>query len=114
MTTEEAKEILANTPPEDIKNNLQYGFAIAMAQEALTKQIPKKPKIKYGELHNTHNLGRLMSFYCPYCGKHIVSMYENDVERGGGISRKLRGCSRCLTAIDFTEYYCKEKNEKYI
>ena len=32
----------------------------------------KRPIIKYGELHNTHNLGRLISFHCPSCGKFIV------------------------------------------
>ena len=34
-------------------------------------------------------------------------MYENDVERGGGISNRLKGCSTCLQSIDFSEYYTK-------
>ena len=32
-------------------------------------------------------------------------MYETDTERGGGISNSLKGCSTCLQAIDFSEYY---------
>lgn len=65
----------------------------------------KRPVIKYGELHSTHKLGRLISFHCPSCGKFIVAMYETDVERGGGIHKDLKGCSNCLQAIDFTGYY---------
>lgn len=69
----------------------------------------KRPIIKYGELHTTHNLGRLMSFHCPSCGKFIIAMYETDVERGGGIHKDLKGCSTCLQAIDFTGYYHIDK-----
>lgn len=35
-------------------------------------------------------------------------MYETDVERGGGISNRLKGCSTCLQAIYFSEYYTRE------
>lgn len=76
--------------------------------EALEKQLPKKPIIKSEkEVPHTHNLGRLLRFHCPNCGKFIVGMYENDVERGGGISNRLKGCSTCLQSIDFSEYYTK-------
>ena len=76
--------------------------------EALEKQLPKKPIIKSEkEVPHTHNLGRLLRFHCPNCGKFIVGMYENDVERGGGISNRLKGCSTCLQSIDFSEYYIK-------
>lgn len=78
------------------------------AIEALEKQLPKKPIIKSEkEVPRTHNSGRLLRFHCPNCGRFIVGMYEKDVERGGGISNRLKGCSTCLQAIDFSEYYTK-------
>lgn len=78
------------------------------AIEALEKQLPKKPIIKSEkEVPRTHNLGRLLHFHCPNCRRFIVGMYEKDVERGGGISNRLKGCSTCLQAIDFSEYYTK-------
>lgn len=78
------------------------------AIEALEKQLPKKPIIKTKkEVPHTHNLGRLLRFHCPNCGRFIVAIYESDTERGGGISNSLKGCSTCLQAIDFSEYYTK-------
>lgn len=76
--------------------------------EALEKQLTKKAIIKAEkEVPQTHNLGRLLRFHCPNCGKFIVAIYESDTERGGGISNSLKGCSTCLQAIDFSEYYSK-------
>lgn len=76
---------------------------------ALEKQIPKKTIVKSKkEVPYTHNLGRLLRFHCPNCGKFIVGMYETDVERGGEIFNSLKGCSTCLQAIDFSEYYTRE------
>ena len=76
--------------------------------EALEKQLPKKAIIKAEkEVPQTHNLGRLLRFHCPNCGKFIVAIYESDTERGGGISNSLKGCSTCLQAIDFSDYYSK-------
>ena len=78
------------------------------AIEALEKQLPEKPNIKTEkEVPHTHNLGRLLRFHCPNCGRFIVAIYESDTERGGGISNSLKGCSTCLQAIDFSEYYTK-------
>lgn len=83
--------------------------ALDAAIEALEKQLPKKPITKTEkEVPRTHNLGRLLRFHCPSCGRFIVGMYETDVERGGGISNRLKGCSACLQAIDFSEYYTRE------
>lgn len=76
-------------------------------ENALEKQIPKKPIIKFGEKPVTHNYGRMMKFYCPVCKKFILAMYETDVLRGGGISNDLKGCPRCLQRIDFSGYYAK-------
>ena len=82
--------------------------ACKIAYECMEKQLPKKPIIKSEkEVPRTHNLGRLLRFHCPNCGRFIVGMYEKDVERGGGISNHLKGCSTCLQAIDFSEYYTK-------
>ena len=99
---------------EIIKSNYQTsGYymlceALDIAIEALEKQLPKKPIIKTEkEVPHTHNLGRLLRFHCPNCGKFIVAIYESDTERGGGILNSLKGCSTCLQAIDFSEYYTK-------
>lgn len=79
-----------------------------MAIKALEKQIPMKPKIvSEKEIPKTHNLGRLLCFHCPRCGRFIVGIYETDPDRGGGIHRQLKGCSTCLQAIDFSGYYHK-------
>lgn len=83
------------------------------AIEALEKQLPKKPIIKTKkEVPHTHNLGRLLCFHCPSCGKFIVAIYESDTDRGGGISNSLKGCSTCLQAIDFSEYYSNVNKDK--
>lgn len=75
---------------------------------AVEKQIPQKPKNRTTkEVPITHNLGRLLYFYCPRCGKFIVGLYETDPMRGGGIHEKLNGCSNCLQAIDFSEWKYK-------
>lgn len=82
------------------------------AKGAIEKQIPVKPKLVFGEKTNTHRYGRLISFHCPSCGRFILALYETDVERGGGISNDLRGCSKCLQAIDFAGYYHKNKENE--
>ena len=80
-------------------------------KEAKEKQVAKKPIVKATtkEIPKTHNLGRLLVLHCPVCGKKIIAMYESDLERGGGLVRDAKGCSRCLQAIDFEGYYCKLK-----
>ena len=96
------------------KLNAEAKF-LGAAKDAIEKQIPAKPKLVFGEKTNTHRYGRLISFHCPSCGRFILALYETDVERGGGISNDLRGCSKCLQAIDFTGYYHKsEENEEVI
>lgn len=88
---------------------------LGAAKDAIKKQVPIKPKLVFGEKTNTHRYGRLISFHCPSCGRFILALYETDVERGGGISNDLKGCSKCLQAIDFTGYYHKSKeNEEVI
>lgn len=90
---------------DDYGVNQSGYYEVGVAIKALEKQIPKKPIIKCGEDTITHNLGRLLCFHCPNCGKYIVALYETDVEKGAGIHRDLKGCSTCLQAIDFTGYY---------
>lgn len=82
---------------------------------AIEKQIPVKPRIETTkEVPKTHNYGRLLYFYCPRCGKFICGLYETDIIRGGGIGRKLNGCSNCLQAIDFTEWKYKGDEEELV
>lgn len=87
---------------------------LGTAKDAIKKQVPIKPKLVFGEKTNTHRYGRLISFHCPSCGRFILALYETDVERGGGISNDLRGCSKCLQAIDFTGYYHKSKENQEV
>ena len=92
-----------------INVKLQDEYCLKEEQKLLTagKKIlnKKKPIIKYGELHTTYNLGRLLSFYCPNCGKYLGALYDTDPINGAGFSRNYRGCSNCLQAIDFIGYY---------
>lgn len=113
MTDKNAAIIIAGTILTNTVDKYELE-ALNLALEALEKQIPKKPIIKYGDDTSTHNLGKLMCFHCPSCGKYIVAMYETDVERGGGIHKDLKGCSTCLQAIDFTGYYHIDKLDEEI
>lgn len=81
-------------------------------KRAIEKQIPQKPRIETTkEVPKTHNLGRLLYFYCPRCGRFIVGIYETDQKRGGGIHPMLNGCSSCLQAIDFSEWKKQEADD---
>ena len=109
MTYKEALEQLKYEIEEEghcsyIEDEMKVAF------EALEKQIPKKPVIKYHKEDVTPvKYGRLMEFHCPNCNKFIVAMYETDHKRGGGIHRDLKGCNTCLQAVDFGEYYHMSK-----
>ena len=114
MTCQEALKIKQNWTSEQARNDMERLIltgerpadkVVGLACQALDKQIPKKPIIKYGDDTITHNLGRLMCFHCPNCGRYIVALYETDVENGAGIHNDLKGCSTCLQAIDFSGYY---------
>ena len=85
-----------------------------MGIKALEKQIPKKPIVKptTKEIPKTHTLGRLLQIYCPVCGKRITALYESDLRRGCGLVRDVKGCPRCLQAIDFEGYYSEPKLDK--
>lgn len=113
MQIDEAIEFLSRyLDNEHYTNKCNKAHQIAIS--ALEKQMPKKPVIKFGEKPVTHNYGRLMQFFCPGCGRHIIAMYETDVLRGGGISNDVKGCYSCLQRIDFSGYYHKggEDNER--
>ena len=109
MTVEEAITTL-----NVIKRQASFedvGKAIGKGIEALEKQIPKKPIVKPTTKENpkTHTLGRLLQIYCPVCGHRIFAIYETDLRRGGGLVRGVKGCSRCLQAINFEGYYSEPK-----
>lgn len=93
-----------------IKENCTAKGAVELEKEdwqtiinTLEKQIPVQPRIIYGQKVN-YNIGRLMSFYCPKCGKFQFGIYENDVGKGEGVSCEYTGCSKCLQAIDVERY----------
>lgn len=82
---------------------------------AIDKQIPVSPRIETTkEVPRTHTYGRLLYFYCPRCGKYLVGIYETDPERGGGIHPNLNGCSRCLQAIDFSQWKHKSDEDELV
>ena len=118
MTVQDAKKLLEEL--EDTDGELEEFYysdiikeVVHLAIESMEKQIPKKPIIKAEkERPITHILGRLLKICCPVCGKRIFAIYETDLERGGGVTRETKGCSRCLQAIDFTGYYCTPKLDK--
>lgn len=115
MTWQEALKIKQNWTPEQARNDLERLIltgerpadkVVGLACQALDKQIPKKPVIKYHKEDVTPvKYGRLMEFHCPNCDRLVAAMYETDHKRGGGIHRSLKGCCTCLQAIDFGEYY---------
>lgn len=89
------------------KLNAEAKF-LGTAKDAIKKQVPLKPQLVYGEKTNTHRYGRLVSIYCPVCGRYMCALYETDVEMGGGVRRTTKGCPDCLQAIDFSDWYCRE------
>lgn len=105
---EEILKIWETKKPQGRANGKTFWLAI---KNAIEKQISIRPKIvTTKEVPYTHRLGRLLYFYCPKCGKFLLGIYETDPQRGGGISRDMRGCPRCLQAIDFTEWYHQEED----
>jgi len=61
------------------------------------------------ETPNTHNLGKMVVFYCVKCGRHVSNCYETDPARGAGIHEDLHYCSKCGNPVDFGEVYHKPK-----
>ena len=77
----------------------RYGKLQGLIIKTYDKETPK-----------THNYGKLLNFYCDKCKKWILSVYETDHLRGGGVHTDVRYCSRCGNKIDFGEYYHKDKS----
>ena len=59
------------------------------------------------ETPKTHRYGKLISFHCERCDKHLASLYETDFA-SGGISKDWRYCSYCGQVLDFGKYYVKD------
>lgn len=84
-------------------------------------KLEGKKEYRYGELQGliiktydketpiTHNYGKLLNFHCNKCNHRIVSLYQTDHLRGGGIVEDLKYCSRCGNRVDFGEYYHKDE-----
>jgi hypothetical protein len=115
MRWQEALKIKQKWTPEQARNDLERLIitgerpadkVVGLACQALDRQIPKKPVIKYHQEGKTPvKYGRLMELHCPNCNKLIAAMYETDRERGGGLHTDVKGCHKCLQAVDFAEYY---------
>ena len=61
------------------------------------------------ETPTTHNLGKMVVFYCTKCGTHISNCYETDPACGGGIHEDIHYCYKCGNPLDFGEFYHKPK-----
>lgn len=62
--------------------------------DALEKQIPKNIEIKMGGVANEY-----CYYFCPICGKHILSRRYHDVIAG----IRENYCSRCGQALDWSD-----------
>lgn len=66
----EISKVWDNNKPSGRSGGKSFWQAV---KTAIEKQIPMKPKIETTkEIPTTHNLGRLLYFHCPRCGKFIV------------------------------------------
>lgn len=71
MTPEEAIEIITNAIQTD-KMTFEQDRALALAQKALKKQIPKEPLNPCGRYYGAEKGGT-----CPCCGAHTNSETYN-------------------------------------
>lgn len=86
MTYKEAKDILRVAAAEVEWNcPLDYTVAFRMAEEAIDKQIPRKP------------VGKYTDYRCGVCGTRVRS------GKGSSSFTKDTVCRKCFTVIDWGE-----------
>lgn len=86
MTYEEAKETIRVAIAEVEWNYpLEYAVAFRMAEEALDKQIPRKP------------VGTYTDYRCGVCGTRVRS------GKGSSSITKDTVCRKCFTVIDWSD-----------
>lgn len=89
MTIQEAFEIIKNEMPYE---SGVINEALNMVENAVEKQIPKKPK---NYLVNMKHI----DFLCPNCKKKIISKVDGEWVAG----KKQQHCDNCGQAIDMSE-----------
>lgn len=101
MTFEQALAIKQNLTAIQVRNDLERYLlrdeppiykGVAIAMQALEKQIPKKPQIKEFPDEDEESGDRyLWTFYtCPVCGEHIGLRYNSF-------------CSNCGQALEWRD-----------
>ena len=81
MTNKEAIEILTNAIKNDIMVAEEDIIALAMAQKALEKQTPEKPRDRiagYGGYCQCGNTVELTQEYCSKCGQRLDWSDDDD------------------------------------
>lgn len=82
MTSKEALEIITNAIQSNKNMTAEQDMALAIAQKALEKQIPKKPLDITTEYDGDY--GR-----CPCCGMPVSDFHE------------MKRCGSCGQALDW-------------
>ncbi len=87
MTYEEAKGIIRVAAVESVEWNYprEYAIAFRMAEEAMDKQIPRKP------------VGSYTDYRCGVCGTRVRS------GKGWSSHTKDTVCRKCFTVIDWSD-----------
>lgn len=81
---------------------------------AVKARKPKRQRGEYPTIAGNPPLGYLIHFYCPKCGAHLFSAYEEDLrtDREDGyifkVAKDWNYCSRCGTLLDLDEWKHRE------
>lgn len=92
MTIQEALEIIKNEMPYE---SGVINKALSMIENAVEKQIPKKPIVKSYFCHYVN----YQDFLCPYCRNHIILKIDGNFIAG----KKQQYCDNCGQALDWSE-----------
>lgn len=92
MTIQRAFEIIKNEMPYESGVITE---ALNMVENAVEKQIPKKPK------NYLVNMKRI-DFLCPNCKKKIISKVDGEWVA----EKKQQHCDNCGQALDWSEKNC--------
>lgn len=92
MTIQEALEIIKNEMPYE---SGVINKALSMIENAVEKQIPKKPIVKSYFCHYVN----YQDFLCPYCRNHIILKVDGNFIAG----KKQQYCDDCGQKLDWSE-----------
>ena len=92
MTIQEALEIIKNEMPYE---SGVINKALSMIENAVEKQIPKKPIVKSYFCHYVN----YQDFLCPYCRNHIILKVDGNFIAG----KEQQYCDNCGQKIDWSK-----------